>query len=484
MSIMAPFYLAGGFALYLTRRTQIEAWDLELVFRRAWARPPARPPAGHRPSGVARGRAAPDPGPVPGPGRPARRDPGTCLGPGHPGRRRGQSPDRGGPRGPDFGSRRQVEGWVYVGDQTDPEDPENLKAPAWAARPGEGHRRRGDTHPMGTGPGRGGPAGLAPAPSPARPPARPLDPAPAAGPGPHPGPGDGRAPGPLPQDIPEAVRAQLAAGETRAALALLYRGAIRRLRGLGVSIPTGATEGDCLNAAARARPPAETDYLRRLTGFGWVTPMPTARSPLRRWRTCCATGGIFGQGWPVSQGRRERPLGGRPGRAEIGNCSCVPSMPPSLAARPVATRADPARLVVLGLSLIGLALAGAWFLRNFERGTYEIEEHASAAARRNPFLAAELFLRRLGNQVTAMPGRDPLRDLPPAGDILVVKGLGPQPRPAGGPPGLGRGRGRPDRGGPLGSRTPRSRTRTISSPDSASTCWRRRMPPGPATAMC
>jgi hypothetical protein len=91
----------------------------------------------------------------------------------------------------------------------------------------------------------------------------------------------------------------------------------------------------------------------------------------------------------------------------------------------VATRADPARLVVLGLSLIGLALAGAWFLRNFERGTYEIEEHASAAARRNPFLAAELFLRRLGNQVTAMPGRDPLRDLPPAGDILVVKGLGP-----------------------------------------------------------
>jgi hypothetical protein len=81
--------------------------------------------------------------------------------------------------------------------------------------------------------------------------------------------------------------------------------------------------------------------------------------------------------------------------------------------------------VVLGLALIGLALAGVWFLRNFERGTYEVEEHASAAARRNPFLAAEQFLRRLGNQVTAMPGRASLRDLPPAGDILVVKGLGP-----------------------------------------------------------
>jgi hypothetical protein len=74
---------------------------------------------------------------------------------------------------------------------------------------------------------------------------------------------------PLPQDIPETVRAQLAAGETRAALALLYRAAIRHLRGLGVSIPTGATEGDCLNAAARARPPADTDHLRRLTGL-WL----------------------------------------------------------------------------------------------------------------------------------------------------------------------------------------------------------------------
>lgn len=34
MSIFAPFYVAGGFALYLTRRSQLEAWDLELMFRR------------------------------------------------------------------------------------------------------------------------------------------------------------------------------------------------------------------------------------------------------------------------------------------------------------------------------------------------------------------------------------------------------------------------------------------------------------------
>lgn len=34
MSVIAPFYVAGGFALYLSRRTDLEAWDIELVFRR------------------------------------------------------------------------------------------------------------------------------------------------------------------------------------------------------------------------------------------------------------------------------------------------------------------------------------------------------------------------------------------------------------------------------------------------------------------
>lgn len=34
VSLMAPFYVGAGFALYLNRRTQIEAWDIELGFRR------------------------------------------------------------------------------------------------------------------------------------------------------------------------------------------------------------------------------------------------------------------------------------------------------------------------------------------------------------------------------------------------------------------------------------------------------------------
>ncbi len=33
MSLIAPFYVAGGFALYLNRRSQLEAWDLEIGLR-------------------------------------------------------------------------------------------------------------------------------------------------------------------------------------------------------------------------------------------------------------------------------------------------------------------------------------------------------------------------------------------------------------------------------------------------------------------
>lgn len=38
MALVAPFYVAGGFSLYLNRRIDLEAWDIELVFRRLAAR--------------------------------------------------------------------------------------------------------------------------------------------------------------------------------------------------------------------------------------------------------------------------------------------------------------------------------------------------------------------------------------------------------------------------------------------------------------
>ena len=38
VSVIEPFYVGAGFGLYLNRRTQIEAWDLEIVFRKLRAR--------------------------------------------------------------------------------------------------------------------------------------------------------------------------------------------------------------------------------------------------------------------------------------------------------------------------------------------------------------------------------------------------------------------------------------------------------------
>lgn len=38
LALTEPFYVAAGFALYLNRRTQLEGWDLELAFRRLAAR--------------------------------------------------------------------------------------------------------------------------------------------------------------------------------------------------------------------------------------------------------------------------------------------------------------------------------------------------------------------------------------------------------------------------------------------------------------
>ena len=34
MAFIEPFYVGAGFGLYLNRRTQLEAWDLEIAFRR------------------------------------------------------------------------------------------------------------------------------------------------------------------------------------------------------------------------------------------------------------------------------------------------------------------------------------------------------------------------------------------------------------------------------------------------------------------
>lgn len=81
--------------------------------------------------------------------------------------------------------------------------------------------------------------------------------------------------------------------------------------------------------------------------------------------------------------------------------------------------------LLAGLGAILLAAGLIWFLQNFELRGREIDVGYSAAARRNPFLAAERFLRRLDIRVTSLSGRDLLRDLPPPEDTLVLNAPGP-----------------------------------------------------------
>lgn len=79
---------------------------------------------------------------------------------------------------------------------------------------------------------------------------------------------------------------------------------------------------------------------------------------------------------------------------------------------------------LLGTLILLLSVAAwLWFERNFERQPREVTTGWSAAAKRNPFLAAEHFLRRLGIEVESVPGRDLLRNLPSTDDMLVVNGL-------------------------------------------------------------
>ena len=35
--VLEPFYVAAGFAMYLNRRVELEAWDVEQEFRRAFS---------------------------------------------------------------------------------------------------------------------------------------------------------------------------------------------------------------------------------------------------------------------------------------------------------------------------------------------------------------------------------------------------------------------------------------------------------------
>ncbi|BDU73436.1 DUF4129 domain-containing protein [Mesoterricola silvestris] len=100
----------------------------------------------------------------------------------------------------------------------------------------------------------------------------------------------------LPGDVPGAARALFGEGQARAALALLYRGALAELvHRRGLDIPPSATEGDCLRAAQGRLDPGPATTFRTLTGtwqrlaYNGEAPGPQVFDEL-----CAAWPGAFG----------------------------------------------------------------------------------------------------------------------------------------------------------------------------------------------
>jgi hypothetical protein len=269
-SVIAPFYVCAGFSLYLTRRTELEAWDLEVAFRRAREEQDA----------AARGAASLTlaallavglvlalPSPVAGAFAPrdavleTHLDRETLL-------------DRGEAQvlireilaDDDFGRTQEVTLWLPV--ERDPAEP--MEGWTWPSDLGAlavtlaeilkwsllvlasaglvwlalkviqgmaGKRptwRRSRSRSRGEG---GGPAVQ-------------LEPLGAAR---------------LPDDIAASVRRLIDTGEHRAALALLYRASLAEMARQGLAIPAGATEGDCLALAAATLPAPRVGLMARLT---------------------------------------------------------------------------------------------------------------------------------------------------------------------------------------------------------------------------
>lgn len=83
----------------------------------------------------------------------------------------------------------------------------------------------------------------------------------------------------LPEDVPAAARALLAAGQRREALSLLYRGALSNLvHTRGMRIGRGATEGDVLRLAQSILGAKPLNYLRALINT-WSETAYAARLP-------------------------------------------------------------------------------------------------------------------------------------------------------------------------------------------------------------
>lgn len=74
------------------------------------------------------------------------------------------------------------------------------------------------------------------------------------------------------------------------------------------------------------------------------------------------------------------------------------------------------------LSMIAVLWYGYWFSQNFEERTEEVRTDISPEARKNRFLAAELFIKRLEREVESRAGHDIFSVKPAKNDTIVLGG--------------------------------------------------------------
>jgi hypothetical protein len=256
MSLIAPFYVAGGFALYLTRRSVLEAWDLELAFRRMAPKlkPVRSVAAALLVSAVLVGAVWPSADAWAVEHAESRKAIDEVL------------------AHEDFGSKRTEKYWRYKGETPKKEKASRDKELQWVpivAQMLEIALWIGAAALLGwvllhlmrlaqwLPKRRGGRT--------AAPPSMLF--------------GLALTPESLPQEVPGAVAALLREGHMRAALSLLYRATLVRLmHEHHVKIPESATEGECQRIVGGQRPGAEGEYFDRLTSawvwcaYGHVTP--------------------------------------------------------------------------------------------------------------------------------------------------------------------------------------------------------------------
>ena len=244
-SLIAPFYVCSGFALYLTRRTELEAWDLELAFRAARDEVPPR---------------------VDGPVAVALLVTVLMAVPGAMPLAASQlHPDQARPvieevlSSPDFGGERQRQTWTLSEEPDDPADDASIsrkrlaEIAVWVGRVlkvtllafaviallligwrvmktwRSTRQREAGGAGLGVPPVSGESVGDAAV-----------------------------------DDVTGTVGCLLAQGDRRGALALLYRASIDHLHRQGVVVAEGSTEHECLDAASRALSEARLGPLRRL----------------------------------------------------------------------------------------------------------------------------------------------------------------------------------------------------------------------------